>query len=201
MTIHITLEIAAAIDTMDWFALGKCPKRRPHLVAWWVCLARHRCRVLFPPESPCERVGSVMRHVFDEQHSTAAVMLADLTLLAHAGVQCTGGARDDTLVKMVARTLQSTATYQLAYKPRQHAHCISQVADVGKDSIKVGVVEGCPAQVAHVRTVHERRKTLGTRRRRRPALPTGAHLYEKYVHSEGLMQVDPRLLGTLKAAC
>ena len=142
-----------------------------------------------------------MRHVFDEQHSTAAAMLADLTLLAHAGVQCTGGARDDTLVKMVARTLRSTATYQLAYKPRQHARCMSQVADVGKDSFEVGVVEGCPAEVAHVRTVHERRKALGNRRKRRPALPTGARLYEKNVHSEGLLQVAPNPLGTLKAAC
>ena len=196
-----TPAIAAAIDTMDWFALGKFPKQRPHLVAWWVCLAHHRCRVLFPPESPCERVGSVMRHVFDEQHSTAAAMLADLTLLAHARVHCTGGARDDTLVKMVARTLQSTAVYQINYKPRQHARCISQVAEVGEDSIKEGVVEGCPAQVAHIRTVHDRRKALTNHRRRRPALPTGARLYEKHVHSEGLLQVAPYPLGTLKAAC
>ena len=142
-----------------------------------------------------------MRHLYDEQHSTSAAMLADLTLLGHAGVHCTGGARDNALVKMVARTLRSTATYQLAYQPRQHAHCISQVADVGEDSIKVGVVEGCPAQLAHIRTVRERRKVLGHRRRHRPALPKGARLYEKSVHRDGLLQVAPNPLGSLKAAC
>ena len=112
-----TATIAAAIDTHDWFALGKDPKKRPHLVVWWVCLAHHRCRVLFPPESPCERVGSVMRHVYDEQHNTSAAMLANLTLLSHAGVHCTGGSRDNALAKMVAWTLRRTAVYQLAYLP------------------------------------------------------------------------------------
>ena len=70
-----------------------------------------------------------MLHVYDEQHNQMPVTIADLTLLSHAGVYCTGGARDDTLMKMVTRTLQST----MLYHPRR-----KQVAK--SDSIKVGAM-------------------------------------------------------------
>ena len=69
--------------------------------------------MLFPPEAPCERVGSIMRHAWEPSRKMNPKLLEDLVLLSGAGVRCTGSERDELLVQTVVHVLSSSSKYSL----------------------------------------------------------------------------------------
>ena len=71
------------------------------------------CSVLFPPEAPCERIGSIMRCLWEPNRKLPAKFLEDLVLLSGSGVRCMGSQRDEMLVQTVAGLLQATSKYKL----------------------------------------------------------------------------------------
>ena len=95
-----TAAVAAALDTHTWFAIGG---EGGHTAAWHACRVHHRCRLLFAPDSPCERMGSLLRLLWDQRSSSAYPSYStDRLLLAQAGVQCAGGARGEMIIEEVA---------------------------------------------------------------------------------------------------
>lgn len=100
--------ISAAVALHPWFSVGH-GKSSSH-VAWHASKVLLRCRVLFPSESPCERVGSFMRLLWEQrQNRMAPSYLADRTLLAQAGVKCCGDTRDEKLIREVANAYEKMA--------------------------------------------------------------------------------------------
>lgn len=67
------------------------------------------CSVLYPPEAPCERIGSIMRALWEPSRKLTAKLLEDLVLLSGSGVRCTGSERDEALVQTVVHLLQATS--------------------------------------------------------------------------------------------
>ena len=103
--------VAAAIDTMSWFVLGSGGRT----IAWHAGRVHHRCRNLFPPDAPCESVGSVLRVLWDQRQGRAHTSFwSDRALLSAAGVRCVGGDRDEMLVEEVVELLKSTSKYAVA---------------------------------------------------------------------------------------
>ena len=73
--------------------------------------------MLFPPEAPCERVGSIMRCVWEPRRKLNPKVLEDLVLLSGAGVRCTGSERDELLVQTVVHVLLSSSKNSLWASP------------------------------------------------------------------------------------
>ncbi len=102
--------VASAIDTCTWFALGG---QRSSPSAWHAARVHHRCRLLFPPESACERLGSRMTLLWSPWQGLSAGPLADRVFLAQAQVCCLGGERDEFVVAEVASLLQALHKHHL----------------------------------------------------------------------------------------
>jgi hypothetical protein len=99
--------VAASIDTIRWFALGN-----GSTCAWHAARVHHRCRNLFPPDAPCESVGSILRLLWDQRQGTAhTAFWRDRALLSSAGVRCVGGDRDEMIVEEVVEVLKLTSKY------------------------------------------------------------------------------------------
>lgn len=73
----------------------------------------HRCRLLFPPDSCCESMGSLMRHLWDIRRGIGPAELADCVLLRQAGVYCVGEDRDEMVVAEVVHLLTTTSKYAM----------------------------------------------------------------------------------------
>ena len=91
--------IGAALDRCSDFALGM-----PSL--WHVVRLHHRCRMLAPPEAPCERMGSYMSMLWHPEQHAGAGAIFDRVFLSQAKVQCVGGERDEYIVREVAALMQ-----------------------------------------------------------------------------------------------
>ena len=91
--------VGASLDMCSDFALGK-----PLL--WHVVRLHHRCRMLSPPESPCERMGSYMSMLWHPEQHAGAGAIFDRVFLSQAKVQCVGGERDEYIVREVAALMQ-----------------------------------------------------------------------------------------------
>ena len=88
-------KVTSSIVRRPWFSLGN------GCVAWHAARLAHRCSMMFPPEAPCERFGSLLRLYWDPRRNLTPVDLADIALLAEAGVRCTGSRRDDIIIEQV----------------------------------------------------------------------------------------------------
>ncbi len=95
--------VSAALDMCPWFSVGRGGGRR---VCWHATRVHHRCRLMFPPESACERLGSRMSALWNPRQGLGPGPLCDRVLLAQAHVQCLGGPRDEFIVSETARLLQ-----------------------------------------------------------------------------------------------
>jgi hypothetical protein len=103
--------VAASIDTIRWFALGSGGSRS---CAWHAARVHHRCRNLFPPDAPCESVGSILRLLWDQRQGSASTSFwRDRALLSAAGVRCMGGDRDEMIVEEVVTVLKLTSKYKV----------------------------------------------------------------------------------------
>jgi hypothetical protein len=67
-------------------------------VCWHAARVLHRCSLLFPPEAPCERMGSFLRLQWDPRRHLGPVSMGDLVLLSQAGVRGDGNSRDESIV-------------------------------------------------------------------------------------------------------
>ncbi len=101
-------KVSEALDMNPWFALG-CGGRS----TWGAVRIHHRTRLMFPPDSCCESMGSLMRHLWDTRRGLSPAQLADSVLLCQAGVACVGAPRDEMIVAEVASLLQSTSSYAM----------------------------------------------------------------------------------------
>ena len=90
-------KVTSSIVRRPWFSLGN------GYVAWHAARLAHRCSMMFPPEAPCERFGSLLRLYWDPRRNLTPVDIADIALLAEAGVRCTGSRRDDIIIEQVPR--------------------------------------------------------------------------------------------------
>ena len=108
---HVCVQkVTAAIISNPWFSLGV---GSGGLIAWHACRLAHRCSVMFPPEAPCERIGSLMRFVWEPRQHLGPVAVADRVYLSQAGVECVGSTRDEMLVDIIASLLESTSKYKM----------------------------------------------------------------------------------------
>jgi len=107
--------VAATLNTNPWFAVGSGSR---DLVAWHACRLAHRCSLMFPPEAPCERIGSLMRLLWEPRQKMGAVAVADRVYLSQAGVVCVGSDRDELLVEVVSDLLKSTSKYRVGARGR-----------------------------------------------------------------------------------
>lgn len=103
-------KVAAALDTFPWLSVGD-----GRICTWHAARVHHRCRLLFPPDSPCERMGSFMRVAWDQRQGRASpVYVSDRLFLMQAGIACLGGDRDELIVRETCRLLQTTSKYRVA---------------------------------------------------------------------------------------
>lgn len=102
-------KVTTSIMMHPWFSIGNGPKG---FITWHAARLAHRCSLLFPPEAPCERMGSLLRLYWEPRRNLGPVDMADLVLLSQAGVRCVGSQRDEVIVEQVAALLQATAKYK-----------------------------------------------------------------------------------------
>ena len=88
----------------------QAPVRRAPTIAWGAARVLHRSRLLIPPDTACESLGSWMKYSWNPRRNMTATNVADCVHLAQAGVQCVGADRDELLVREVARLLTATNT-------------------------------------------------------------------------------------------
>ena len=88
----------------------QAPVPRAYTIAWGAARVLHRSRLLIPPDTACESLGSWMKYSWNPRRKITAANVADCVHLAQAGVQCVGADRDELLVREVARLLTATTT-------------------------------------------------------------------------------------------
>ena len=118
-------QISAAIDLLPWFATGTGEGARS---SWMAGRVHHRCRVLYPPEAVCERLGSIMHDLFDPGQHLTPGPLVDRLLLAQAYVWCCGSARDEWLVRETANVLEKVFHKSATLKARRRKQGLPQAA-------------------------------------------------------------------------
>ena len=87
--------VSSSIDACPFFSKD----------TWHAVRVHHRGRVLFAPESACERMGSFMHTIWNGQGALAPGPLIDRVLLKQAHVACTGAARDEAMIQEIADAL------------------------------------------------------------------------------------------------
>ena len=102
-------QVTAALTQYRWFCLGNGDAR---MQAWHVTRLAHRCSLIFPPEAPCERIGSLLRLRWNPRRNLGPVDMSDLVLLSQANVSCAGSARDELIIDEVVSLLQTTSKYK-----------------------------------------------------------------------------------------
>ena len=83
--------VSSSIDACPFFSKD----------TWHAVRVHHRGRVLFAPESACERMGSFMHTIWNGQGALAPGPLIDRVLLKQAHVACTGAARDEAMIQEI----------------------------------------------------------------------------------------------------
>ena len=81
--------VSAALDTHDFFAVGN--RSADDTCCWHICRLHHACRVLDPPESPCEHVGSLLHAAWDESQNLGPAPVVDQASLKR--LSCTSYSR------------------------------------------------------------------------------------------------------------
>ena len=87
--------VSASIDACPFFS--QC--------TWHAVRVHHRSRLLFAPESACERLGSYMHQLWSSAMGLAPGPLIDCVLLKQAHIACTGAPRDEEMIQEIADAL------------------------------------------------------------------------------------------------
>ena len=69
--------VSSALDAYPYFSVG----RAGDTCSWHLARLHHACRVMDPPEAPCEQVGSLLHRAWDEAQNLAPAPLVDRALL------------------------------------------------------------------------------------------------------------------------
>ena len=96
-------DVAAALDGDPWFSNGSSSSAP---CCWKVVRTHHRCRVLYPVQATCERLGSFAHKLFEPDQRLTPAPLVDRILLAASLVWCCGSERDEWLVRETTNVLQ-----------------------------------------------------------------------------------------------
>ena len=130
--------VSSSIDACRFFSEG----------TWHAVRVHHRGRLLFAPESACERMGSFMHTIWNGQGALAPGPLIDRVLLKQAHVACTGAPRDEAMIQEIADALtvsmRSTGAHKeplarigqahetLATSGRAYTHVSSEAVSAGR---------------------------------------------------------------------
>ncbi|CAE7316262.1 YIR007W [Symbiodinium sp. CCMP2592] len=130
-TLHYVVDVSAvsrSLDLHSFFALGDANNAGD--VAWHVVRLHHACRLIDPPEAPCEHVGSLLHGAFHDSQNLSPAPLVDQALLKHAGCP-----RDEIIVNTVAKLLMSSGKkVSRAAGPR----VLQQIVDLCRDLDNTG---------------------------------------------------------------
>ena len=113
--------VAATLDKCPFFTLGLVLEDpaddwvwSDSKTCWWATVMHHHCRVMCPPEAPCEGKGSFIRLLWSSlQGRMAPSELSDRVLLAQAGVKCCGSVRDEEVVRVTSNVYVETSAYKV----------------------------------------------------------------------------------------
>ena len=77
--------VSLALDKHRFFAMGHntVGKYRSKEIGWHAARIHHHCRLLDPPEQPCEHVGSLLHGAWNPSQNYAPQPLIDQALLKH----------------------------------------------------------------------------------------------------------------------
>jgi hypothetical protein len=81
--------------------------RRPETHCWHLCCLGHNCRLLLPPETFCETMGSYIHIIHNDMGLASADKVVARLFLKEAGIKCTGSSRDEALVAALADVFAS----------------------------------------------------------------------------------------------
>lgn len=105
--------VSAAIDMHSWFSIGG-GSGSGSAVCWHAARLHHRCRLLAPPDTACEGIGSQIRWLWDQRMGKVSpTVFADKLRLTSAGVSCLGGGRDETIIERILHMLETGASKKL----------------------------------------------------------------------------------------
>ena len=93
--------VSSSILRSSWFVLGSLQQACDN--TFGAARVLLRCICLFPPETPCERIGSFMRLLWRDREHMAPAALIDKVMLGQARVLCVGAPRDEHIVDAVVR--------------------------------------------------------------------------------------------------
>ena len=96
-------DVGALFDAEPWFSNGSSNST---MCCWKAVRIHHRCRVLYPVQAVCERLGSFAHSLFEAGQHLTPGPLVDRVLLASSHVWCCGGERDEWLVRETANVLE-----------------------------------------------------------------------------------------------
>lgn len=82
--------ISTSLDRFSWFAAGDADGANRGRLCWHALRVHHRCRLLFPPEAACERLGSIMASLWHSSQGLAPGPLVDRVFLSQAPLLCYG---------------------------------------------------------------------------------------------------------------
>ena len=103
--------VSSALDQHSYFSVSG---------GWHAARVHHHCRLLDPPEQPCEHVGSLLHAGWNPSQHLAPRPLIDAALLKQARVSCiVGSVRDDVIVHTVCGILRQAG--MTAWSNRGHA--------------------------------------------------------------------------------
>ena len=94
--------ISAAIDTDPYFS--RMDTYGQH--CYHACDANHFCRFIHPPEAVCERWGSILHQLYDDEQNLPPWRLAARLFLRESGLRFVGGAQDEEFVSTIVDILQ-----------------------------------------------------------------------------------------------
>ena len=127
--------ISAALDLFSWFSNGGV---RGGGSTWFANRHHHRCRVLFPVEAVCERLGSLAHNLFDAggigQHLSPGPLI-DRLFLCQAHVVCCGNERDEWLVRETANVLQQVFKKSATLAARRRKQTLQQATGIQKQTL------------------------------------------------------------------
>jgi hypothetical protein len=202
--------VAATLNRHPWFAVGSSHR---DFVAWHACRLAHRCSLMFPPEAPCERIGSLMRLLWEPRQHLSAIAVSDRVHLHEAGVACVGSDRDELLVEVASDLLKSTSKYSMGARGRTSGPLPLHLQDKHRSLENTGRIAGRMSFDAHdllqpdlIAELYKqgRRDTLAGLRKRESAgspkdLPESVQVaLQRASHGEKVIPLPPDVL-TLRA--
>ena len=117
--------VAATLALQPWFVLGA----RADQDTFAASRVYLRCRCLFPPSTPCERIGSFIRLLWDNRERMSPAAMEDKVLLAQARVLCIGHPRDECIIDAILGILEAIRRTRPHRSTGRTPHVLTEQSD------------------------------------------------------------------------